>query len=102
MTRDILLDCMGYNRNDETLSGSVSGGIGSAAGGGGNDDDDEDGGGDEQQQQRAGRPLGICTFLLSLGSRSHNRDMCPLNIGGRLCYSSQSCPLFCGNSVPLE
>jgi 20S proteasome alpha/beta subunit len=69
MIRDILLDCMGYNRNDETLSGSVSGGIGSAAGGGGNDDD-EDGG--DEQQQRAGRPLGICTFLLSLGSRSHN------------------------------
>jgi 20S proteasome alpha/beta subunit len=74
MTRDILLDCMGYNRNDETMSGSVSGGIGRAAGGGDNDDNDEDGGADEQQQQRAGRPLGICAFLLNLGSRSYHRS----------------------------
>ena len=73
MTRDVLLDCMGYNRNDETLSGSVSGGIGSAAASssssGGNDDDEDGAEEQQQQQQRAGRPLGICAFLLGIGSK---------------------------------
>ena len=74
MTRDVLLDCMGYNRNDETMSGSVSGGIGSAAApsssSGGNDDDED------EQQQRAGRPLGICAFLLGIGSKHLYRPSC--------------------------
>jgi 20S proteasome alpha/beta subunit len=81
MTRDVLLDCMGYNRNDETLSGSVSGGIGSAAASSsssGGNDDDEDGAEEQQQQQqqRAGRPLGICAFLLGIGSKHLYRPSC--------------------------
>ena len=80
MTRDVLLDCMGYNRNDETLSGSVSGGIGSAAASSssssGGNDDDEDGTDEQQQQQRAGRPLGICAFLLGIGSKHLYRPSC--------------------------
>jgi hypothetical protein len=28
-------------------------------------------------------------------------NACPLNIGGRLCHSSQSRPLFCGDGIPL-
>lgn len=64
MAGDVLLDCLGYDRDGEACGGRASGGIGSAAPSGGGDDDDEDGGGDGAQ--RAGRPLGVCAFLLGL------------------------------------
>eukprot|EP00578_Thalassiosira_sp_NH16_P001500 CAMPEP_0181138304 /NCGR_PEP_ID=MMETSP1071-20121207/34173_1 /TAXON_ID=35127 /ORGANISM="Thalassiosira sp., Strain NH16" /LENGTH=378 /DNA_ID=CAMNT_0023225127 /DNA_START=245 /DNA_END=1381 /DNA_ORIENTATION=- len=63
MVRDVLLDCLGYDRSEEANSGRVSGGTGSAAPSyDEGEDDDEDGGG----SSRAGRPLGVCTFLLGL------------------------------------
>ncbi|KAL9186666.1 hypothetical protein ACHAXT_005904 [Thalassiosira profunda] len=63
MVRDILLDCLGYDRGEEANSGAMSGGIGSAAPSYDERDDDDDRGG-----SRAGRPLGVCSFLLGLDS----------------------------------
>jgi hypothetical protein len=40
--------------------------------------------------------------IWSLPLAPTHRDMCPSNIDCRLCHSSQSCPLFCGNIVPLQ
>ncbi|EED96169.1 predicted protein [Thalassiosira pseudonana CCMP1335] len=60
MVRDILLDCMGYDWGEELGSSQVSGGIGSAAPSA--NDNEEDNGG----SSRAGRPLGVCSFLLGL------------------------------------
>ncbi|KAL7528528.1 hypothetical protein ACHAXR_004093 [Thalassiosira sp. AJA248-18] len=67
MVRDVLLDCLGYDWGDEANSGKVSGGIGSAAPsyGDNNDEHDDD---NEGGSSRAGRPLGVCTFLLGLDS----------------------------------
>ena len=62
MVRDVLLDCLGYDWSSEVNSGKVSGGIGSAAPSYIEQDDDDD------RPQRAGRPLGVCTFLLGLDS----------------------------------
>jgi hypothetical protein len=39
--------------------------------------------------------------IWSLPLAPTHRDMCPSNTGGRLCHSSQSRPLFCGDGVPL-
>eukprot|EP00956_Cyclotella_meneghiniana_P007243 scaffold9879_cov76-Cyclotella_meneghiniana.AAC.7 len=59
MVREILLDFLGYDWREEMGSSSSSGGIGSAAPSY-NDD--------EEESTRAGRPLGVCTFLLELDS----------------------------------
>ena len=69
MVRDVLLDCLGYDWSNEVGSGKISGGIGSAApsyntGQDDNDDDDDN----NSPPTRAGRPLGVCTFLLWLDS----------------------------------
>ena len=70
MAGDVLLDCLGYDRADEVGWGRALGGIGSVAPGAGNDGDgdgDGDGNGnDGDGEQRAGRPLGVCAFLLEL------------------------------------
>ena len=63
MVRDVLLDCLGYDWSNEVNSGKVSGGIGSAAPSYNEQENDED-----DRPQRAGRPLGVCTFLLGLDS----------------------------------
>ena len=63
MVRDVLLDCMGYDWSEELASAKVSGGIGSAAPSYDDQEGDEDRG---SGGQRAGRPLGVCTFLLGL------------------------------------
>ena len=63
MVRDVLLDCLGYDWSNEVNSAKVSGGIGSAAPSYNEQEDDED-----DRPQRAGRPLGVCTFLLGLDS----------------------------------
>jgi len=62
MVRDVLLDCLGYDWSNEVNSGKVSGGIGSAAPSYNEQEDEDD------RPQRAGRPLGVCTFLLGLDS----------------------------------
>ena len=66
MVREILLDFLGYDWNEEMGSSSLSGGIGSAASSY-NDD--------QEESTRAGRPLGVCTFLLELDSS--NLEECP-------------------------
>jgi len=63
MVRDVLLDCLGYDWSNEVNSGKVSGGIGSAAPSYNEQDDD-----DSDRPRRAGRPLGVCAFLLGLDS----------------------------------
>mmetsp|Transcript_46007 Transcript_46007/g.96608 ORF Transcript_46007/g.96608 Transcript_46007/m.96608 type:complete len:532 (-) Transcript_46007:58-1653(-) len=68
MVRDVLLDCMGYDRAEEVNSGKVSGGIGSAAPSYDENDDEEDGDSNGGSAMRAGRPLGVCSFLLGLDS----------------------------------
>ena len=67
MVRDVLLDCLGYDWSNEVGSGNISGGIGSAAPSynNGQDDNDDD---NNSPPTRAGRPLGVCTFLLGLDS----------------------------------
>ena len=62
MVRDILLDCLGYDWTMEVNSGQISGGIGSAAPSYDEGEDGDENGG----SSRAGRPLGVCTFLLGL------------------------------------
>ena len=68
MVRDVLLDCLGYDWGEEVSSGKISGGIGSAAPSYEEREDGDDGGGGGS---RAGRPLGVCSFLLGLDSASH-------------------------------
>ena len=64
MVRDILLDCLGYDWTMEVNSGQISGGIGSAAPSYDEGEDGDENGG----SSRAGRPKGVCTFLLGLDS----------------------------------
>ncbi|KAL7550638.1 hypothetical protein ACHAWF_013857 [Thalassiosira exigua] len=68
MVRDVLLDCLGYDWGNEVNSGKITGGLGSAAPSY-NEGEDEDG--DNGSASRAGRPLGICTFLLGLDYKTH-------------------------------
>ena len=56
MIREILQDFLGYDWSEEVGSSVLSGGIGSAAAS--NNEDEE--------SSRAGRPLGVCMFLLEL------------------------------------
>ena len=68
MVRDVLLDCLGYDWSNEVGSGKISGGIGSAAPSYNTGQDDNDDDDNNSPPTRAGRPLGICTFLLGLDS----------------------------------
>jgi 20S proteasome alpha/beta subunit len=63
MIREILLDFLGYDWSEEVGSSSLSGGIGSAAPSANDNEDDS---------TRAGRPLGVCTFLLELDQTASN------------------------------
>lgn len=63
MVREILLDFLGYDWSEEVGSSSLSGGIGSAAPSANDNENDS---------ARAGRPLGVCTFLLELDQRASN------------------------------
>jgi 20S proteasome alpha/beta subunit len=56
--REIILDFLGYDWSEEIGSSALTGGIGSAAPS--YTEDDEDG------SARAGRPLGVCSFVLGL------------------------------------
>ncbi|KAL3804438.1 hypothetical protein ACHAW5_003484 [Stephanodiscus triporus] len=81
MAGDVLLDCLGYDRADEVGWGRASGGIGSAAPGRGDDGDGDGDDGDEEQ--RAGRPLGVCAFLLELDDGASLRRRPPPPDAGR-------------------
>jgi 20S proteasome alpha/beta subunit len=61
MVREILLDFLGYDWSEEVGSSSLSGGIGSAAPSANDNENDS---------ARAGRPLGVSTFLLELDQRA--------------------------------
>ena len=61
MVREILLDFLGYDWSEEVGSSSLTGGIGSAAPSY-NDN--------EEESTRAGRPLGVCTFLIGFDEAS--------------------------------
>ena len=61
-TREVLLDCLGYDWSEEVGSAKVSGGVGSAAPSYNENEDDDNG------SSQAGRPLGVSSFLLSLAN----------------------------------